>query len=125
MLALAEKLVDRGNEVTWLGQPSICQRATDVGCHFVAFDGVGDYQAGQLIEEQFEITMPILTGQAVGAQLRDVAADQASDLHVLDANLTGAMAAAESLAQPSVVLLHSMYKTFVDENGCPTTEPTR
>ncbi len=32
----------------------------------------------------------------------------------MDANLAGALAAAEALKQPSVVLLHSMYKTFVD-----------
>ena len=33
---------------------------------------------------------------------------------MVDANLGGALAAAESLPQPSAVLLHSMYKTFVD-----------
>ena len=36
------------------------------------------------------------------------------DLVVVDANLGGGLAAAEALSQPSVVLLHSMYKTFVD-----------
>ena len=43
-----------------------------------------------------------------------MARGRAVDLVVVDANLGGALAAAESLTQPSVVLLHSMYKTFVD-----------
>ena len=37
-----------------------------------------------------------------------------ADLIVVDANLAGGLAAAEKLDQPSAVLLHSLYRTYVD-----------
>ena len=114
MLALAEALIGRGHEVTWLGQPSIARRATRVGCRFVAWSKVPDYDAGKPIEEQFEIALPVITGAAVGEQMVSVFDEHRSELVVVDANLAGVAAAAEARALPSAVLLHSMYKTFVD-----------
>ena len=43
-----------------------------------------------------------------------MAREHAVDVTLTDANLAGALAAAESLDVPSAVLLHSMYRTYVD-----------
>jgi UDP:flavonoid glycosyltransferase YjiC (YdhE family) len=114
MLALAEAFVSRGHDVTWLGQPSIEARATAAGCRFSPFRDIPNYEPRVAIEDQFSITMPVLTGPQIGEQLVAAATEQGCDLVVVDANLAGAAAAAETLGQPSAVLLHSMYATFTD-----------
>lgn len=114
MLALARALIDRGHEVLVLSQPSVQQRAKDVGCSFEAFSSIPDYDRHRPIEDQIDIALPALTGRTVGDDLIALATRHGVDLVVIDANLAGALAAAESLGRASVVLLHSMYKTFVD-----------
>lgn len=114
MLALAQALNDRGHKVLMLSQPSVRKRAEASGCHFSAFSSVPDYEPGKMLEEQIAVAVPLLTGQPVGDDLLRVARAHAVDLVVVDANLAGCLAAAETLEQPSVVVLHSMYATFVD-----------
>jgi UDP:flavonoid glycosyltransferase YjiC (YdhE family) len=112
VLALGEALVARGNEVTVLSQPSVRRRAEAAGCTFVAFSSLGDYDRRKTFEEQLDVTGAAIVGREVGDDLRAVGAD--ADVMVVDANLAGALAAAESLVQPSAVLLHSVYATYVD-----------
>ena len=114
VLALAEALVSRGNDVVILSQPSVRSRAEAAGCTFVAFTEIGDYEARRPIEEQLDVAIPAVTGVTVGNDVLAVVNRHGVDLVIVDANLAGGLAAAESLAQPSAVLLHSMYKTFVD-----------
>ena len=114
MLALAQVLGDRGHHVVMLSQPSVQERAEAVGCHFSPFSTVPDYEPGKTIEEQIAVALPVITGKAVGDDLLGMAQAHAIDLVVVDANLAGALAAVETIEQPSVVLLHSMYATFVD-----------
>ncbi|MGH9049031.1 MAG: glycosyltransferase [Acidimicrobiia bacterium] len=114
MLAIAEVLVRSGHEVSFLSQPSVKRRAERAGCRFFAFSAIPDYARRELLEEQFALTVPVITGTSVGDDVTALARDRRADLIVVDANLGGGLAAAEALAQPSVVLLHSMYKTFVD-----------
>jgi UDP:flavonoid glycosyltransferase YjiC (YdhE family) len=113
VLALAQALGDRGHGAVVLSQPSVRTRAEAVGCAFVPFSTVPDYERGVALEEQLEVTVPALSGQEVGEDVRRAAAAHAVDVLVVDANLAGALAAAEVLPQPSAVLLHSMYATFV------------
>jgi UDP:flavonoid glycosyltransferase YjiC (YdhE family) len=114
IIALAEALVGRGHEVVVLSQPSVRGRAEGAGCTFLEFSGLPDYATNLAIEDQIDVALPAVAGRAVGDDLVAVAADRDVDLVVVDANLSGALAAAETLATPSVVLLHSMYRTFVD-----------
>jgi UDP:flavonoid glycosyltransferase YjiC (YdhE family) len=114
VLALAAAFVGRGSEVVVLSQPSVRARAEAVGGRFVAFSALPDYERDVALEEQLALTVPALSGRAVGDDLLRVEAEHAVDLVVVDANLAGALAAAETLSQPSAVLLHSMYATFVD-----------
>jgi UDP:flavonoid glycosyltransferase YjiC (YdhE family) len=114
VLALAVALVAHGHEVVILSQPSVRRRAEAAGCAFAPFTGIGDYERRKPIEEQLEIVIPVVTGRTVGDDLLAVAQEHRVDLVVVDANLAGALAAAEGSHWPSVVLLHSMYKTFVD-----------
>jgi MGT family glycosyltransferase len=114
MLALAQELVGRGHAVTWLSQPSVRERATVAGCRFTPFDGIGDYDARRPIEEQIDLAMPVIAGNEIGDQLLGIVSADHVDAVVVDCNLSGAGAAAESLDLPSAVLLHSMYKTFTD-----------
>lgn len=114
VLALAEALIARGNEVVILSQPSVRRRAEAAGCTFVAFSQIGDYEARRPLEDQLDVVIPAVIGKTVGDDLLAAVTRHRADLVVVDANLAGGLAAAEKLDKPSAVLLHSMYKTFVD-----------
>jgi UDP:flavonoid glycosyltransferase YjiC (YdhE family) len=113
-LALAEALIARGNEVVILSQPSVRRRAEAAGCTFVAFSQIGDYEARRPLEDQLDVVIPAVIGKTVGDDLLAAVTRHRAALVVVDANLAGGLAAAEKLDKPSAVLLHSMYKTFVD-----------
>src|SRR3954470_11911298 len=89
MLALAEAFVRGGDEVVWLGQPSIESRAVAAGAAFRPFDRVPDYTPRALIEDQLEIAAPLIAGFGIGDQLRALAAESAAELLVIDANPAG------------------------------------
>lgn len=112
VLAAAKAIIDRGHDVTILSQPSVEDRATALGC--VAFSETGVYRRDVALEEQLDRTLPVLVGPSIGADLIAAADKTAADALVVDPNLSGALAAAETLEQPSAVLLHSLFKTFVD-----------
>ena len=114
MLAIAEALIRSGHDVLLLSQPSVRSRAERAGCRFFAFSGIAAYEARKPLEDQFALAWPAITGSTIGDDVHALASGQHADVIVVDANLAGALAAAEALKQPSVVLLHSMYKTFVD-----------
>jgi len=114
VIALAESLVRKGHDVSILSQPSVRKRAEAAGCGFFSFSAIPDYERRKQLEDQIALTLPVIVGKSVGDDLISVARERHADLVVVDANLGGALAAAETLGQPSVVLLHSMYKTFVD-----------
>jgi UDP:flavonoid glycosyltransferase YjiC (YdhE family) len=114
MLALAESLITRGHEVVVLSQPSVQRRAEAVGCAFVAFSNLADYAARAALEEQLDLIVPAMTGREVADDLVALAKERGVDAVVVDANLTSCLAAAETLDQPSAVLLHSMYRTYID-----------
>jgi UDP:flavonoid glycosyltransferase YjiC (YdhE family) len=114
MLALAEALIARGNEVVVLSQPSVRRRAEAAGCTFVAFTQIGDYEARRPLEDQLDVVIPVVVGRTVGDDVLEAVTRHDADLVVVDANLAGGLAAAERSDRPSAVLLHSMYKTFAD-----------
>jgi len=114
MLALAIALIAQGDGVTVLGQPSIRHRAEQAGCRFVAFEGIGDYDTSVSLEEQPERTLAAITGPGPARDLLRLVDEEDPDLVVVDCNLAGAAAAAETVAAPTALLLHSMYRTFVD-----------
>lgn len=58
--------------------------------------------------------MTAMTGAEIGEQLLAIVDAERIDAVVVDCNLAGAAAAADTLDQPSALLLHSMYKTFTD-----------
>ena len=114
MLALAGALLAQGKEVTVLGQPSIRQRGEQTGCRFVPFKGIGDYDTSISLEEQPERTLAAITGPGPARDLLRLVDEEDPDLIVVDCNLAGAAAAAETAAAPTALLLHSLYRTFVD-----------
>jgi UDP:flavonoid glycosyltransferase YjiC (YdhE family) len=114
VLALASALGEAGHAVTVLSQPSVRERAEAVGARFIALSEIGDYATDAALEDQLDLTVPAIAGPSVGEDLARVVDEVRADVIVVDANLSGCLAAAEALPQPSAVLLHSMYKTFVD-----------
>jgi UDP:flavonoid glycosyltransferase YjiC (YdhE family) len=114
VVALCEALVAGGHDATVLGQPSVRTRVEAAGATFVAFARLGDYDHRRTFEEQLDVTGAAIVGREVGDDLVRVAAETHADALVVDANLAGALAAAETLPQPSVVLLHSLYATYTD-----------
>src|SRR4051812_32301268 len=85
MLALAQALAEHGAEVTVLGQPSVEGRATAIGCGFVPFSEIGDYDRRRTLEQQLENTLPVIVGPSAGLDLRRVAAEREVDAVVVDA----------------------------------------
>jgi UDP:flavonoid glycosyltransferase YjiC (YdhE family) len=114
ILALTEALVDRRHDVVVLSQRSVRGRAEALGAGFVAFSEIPSYKSRRPLEEQFNIVVPAMTGKAVGDDIVALTNERGVDAIVVDANLAGGLAAAETLSRPSIVLLHSMYKTYVD-----------
>lgn len=114
MLAIAEALVQAGHDVALLSQPGVRARAERAGCTFAEFTAIPNYELRKSLEDQLALAWPVITGASVGDDVRALATERRADVIVVDANLGGGLAAAETLSQPSVVLLHSMYKTFVD-----------
>lgn len=114
VLAVARGLVELGSRVSILSQPSVRRRAEGAGYDFFPFSQLDDYDRGEPIESQLSRSIPALTGTAVGEDLLAILEAEQADLVVVDPNLTGALAAANSVGCPSVVLLHSLYQTFVD-----------
>jgi UDP:flavonoid glycosyltransferase YjiC (YdhE family) len=114
MLAVAGGLRRAGHEVVVLAQPSVRARAVAAGATFVPFTTLDDYDRRVALEEQIERIVPALTGRTVADDVLTVARAHDVDVTLTDANLAGALAAAESLDRPSAVLLHSMYRTYVD-----------
>lgn len=113
MISIAEALASRGNEVTVLGQPCVERRARAVGCDFVAF-AIGDYATDRPIEDQIDEVVPMMTGRGPGDELLRTIEATSADAVVVDANLAGVAAAAETAGCGSAVLLHSLYETYVD-----------
>lgn len=114
VLALTEQLLERGHGVLVLSQPSVRHRAEALGSTFVAFSQIPSYESRKPIEEQLDVVIPAMTGKTVGDDVAALANEHDVDAIVVDANLAGGLAAAEQLGQPSAVLLHSLYKTYVD-----------
>jgi UDP:flavonoid glycosyltransferase YjiC (YdhE family) len=114
MVAVGQALLDRGGEVVVLSQPSARPQVEIAGCRFLPFSSVPDYERGKAFEEQADLALPVITGTAVAGDLLELVRSEPFDVVVIDANLAGGLAAAETLDFPSAVLLHSMYKTFVD-----------
>lgn len=110
VLALAEEAVEAGHDVTVLSQPSVRSRAEAAGATFVPFSSIGDYARDRALEDQLDVTGAVIVGRSTGDDVNAIEAD----VLVVDANLAGALAAAEARPEPSAVLLHSMYRTFVD-----------
>ncbi|HEX7136173.1 MAG TPA: glycosyltransferase [Iamia sp.] len=113
LIAIGQAAVDAGHDVMVLGQPSMRARAEAVGARFTVFSELGDYRRDVPLEHQPDPGVAAIAGATVGVDLRRAADEVEADVIVVDANLGGALAAAESLPQPSAVLLHSMYATFV------------
>jgi len=113
MLAIAGAFVARDDDVFVLSQPSVRTRAEAAGCTYIRPADLPDYEPRRAIEDQLDLAALAITGQQLGDDLIAAAKDHSVDLVVVDANLGGALAAAEQLDRPSAVLLHSMFTTFV------------
>jgi UDP:flavonoid glycosyltransferase YjiC (YdhE family) len=114
VIALAESLIRNGHDVAVLSQPSLRQRAVAAGCTFFAFSAIPDYDRNTMLEDQLDIAVSVIMGRSAGDDLISLTRQHNADLVIVDANLAGGLAAAETLTQPTVVLLHSMYRTIVD-----------
>src|SRR4051812_10173187 len=107
VLALTEAMVARRHRVIVLSQPCVRARASAAGAEFVPFPEIADYAPRRALEEQLDIVVRAMTGRSIGDDLIALVREHEVDAVVVDANLAGALAAAESLPQPSIVLLHS------------------
>src|SRR5215475_15736501 len=90
---LVRGLVARGHQVAILGQP--------------------DWTPGTSIEEDRDVTLPLLFGPTVGEAVLASLARHMPDVLVVDCWLTAGLAAAERAQLPAAGLVHTLYHAFV------------
>ncbi len=147
VLALAERLVERGHEVRLLGNRSQEQAARAAGCEFVAFDRAPDCDSRRpetdLLKDWEVKPGPKLFARARERLLFGPAADYAADVLAeverapvdviaADFMLFGALVGAERADCASVALFHTVYAPprgggppFMSGFGLATGPPTR
>ena len=115
MLALAQEMVRRGHDVTWLSQPSVRERAVAAGCRFEPLVGSRRLRPGIAIEEQLELAMVgIGRTRDRRAAHRAGRSSSTSTRWWSTATWPARSRRPRALDAPSAVLFHSMFKTFSD-----------
>jgi MGT family glycosyltransferase len=109
-LALGQRLVGAGHEVSFLASRSLQARAEAVGLTFRAFREVPEW--GPHLRRQFEDSEylgELWLGPAVGRDLTAQLKSEPADVLIVDFSLCGALAAAERSGLPTAALAHVLY----------------
>ena len=112
MLALGKRLVARGRRVCLLGPHTLARRCEAAGLGFRPFAREMSWtaRAGVSIEDDMSSLSAHLTGPEMATELLDAAEEQRPRALVVDGMAAAAVAAAERLEIPTVVLVHTRYR---------------
>ena len=98
VLALAERLADRGHRVRAIGSDTLAERCAAADVDYVARDPLHEWDQAAIA--------------------RDVAREAVTaDVVVSDCMLPGALCGAESAGRPNVALVHTLYAANLDASG--------
>jgi UDP:flavonoid glycosyltransferase YjiC (YdhE family) len=116
-IALGQRLVLAGHRVTVLGGPSSSTMAAEAGLGFEGYKSVPRLPANETFDDNGDLFQEVLSGDGVARDIIDLAAREHPDALVVDCMMGAAHAAAERLAVPAAVLVHVLYRPFVDQWG--------
>src|SRR5258708_11066170 len=112
-VALGQRLGMEGHRVTLLGASSDVV-ANGETLKRVPFTSVPTLPPGQTFEENDGLFRDLLNGDGTASDIMDAAARERPDVLVIDCMMGAAHAAAERLGLPTAVLVHVLYRPFVD-----------
>src|SRR5579864_737149 len=121
-LALGQRLVPRGHDVSFLASRSLQARAQAAGMTFRAFREMPEW--GPHLRRQFEDSEylgELWLGPAVGQDVTAQLKSEPADVLIVDFSLCGALAVAERSRLPTAALAHVLYHMNV-EKGARYTE---
>ena len=110
-IGTARMLVERGHSVGLLGPRTVRARVEAVGCEFVPYGRVPDFDPaqGRAMEDQLVAFVQLLVGRESADDLLDEIDRVAPDVLVVDSMLFGALAGAERSGVPTAALVHHLY----------------
>jgi UDP:flavonoid glycosyltransferase YjiC (YdhE family) len=116
-LNLGTRLARDGNVVRVLGTRSIAPAAFAAGVPFAPFRSVPEIPTGVRLDDDWDLVDRLLNGDAVSQDLIDEAKTLRPDVLVADCMMGAALAAGERLGLPTAVLVHVLYRPFVEDWG--------
>ena len=116
-LNLGTRLTRDGNVVQILGAPSTEAAARAAGLSFTPFRSVPDLPRGRRLDDDWDLVDQMLNGDGVSRDAIDVARAVRPDVLVVDCMMGAALATGEYLGLPVAVLVHVLYRPFVDDWG--------
>lgn len=111
-LALGERLIGAGYRVRLLGTPSIEQRALAAGMTFSGFGSVPTLPEGAGFEDDSIVFDAMLNAPEVALDVVSTVSADPPDVLVVDCMMGAALAAAEFVEIPTVVLVHVLFQPF-------------
>jgi UDP:flavonoid glycosyltransferase YjiC (YdhE family) len=117
-LHLGSRLVQRGHEVRVLGWPTMANRVAATGLEFGGYDSAPPWPEGLRLEESDrDLDDAMIHGPGIVRDVVNVAEAFRPDVLVIDCMMRAPFVAAQQLQIPSAVLVHVLYRPFVDMWG--------
>lgn len=116
-IALGQRLTMAGHRVTVLGPASATVMASAAGVRLVAYESVRDAPTDESFDDNDALFKEVLHGDGVARDMVEVATREQAEVVVIDCMMGAAFAAAERLGLPTAVLVHVLYRPFVEQWG--------
>jgi MGT family glycosyltransferase len=124
---LAAALVDRGHDVRVIGSEGLQTRFERVGARFRPFPRAEPphlKESGVSEDNELGLTR-FMSGRRLAEDVLEELGSEPTDVAVVDAFLSGGLAAAEKAGVPAVPLVHVLYAPTVDGPLATQWDPTR
>jgi UDP:flavonoid glycosyltransferase YjiC (YdhE family) len=116
-VALGYQLSRAGHDVRVLGPRSVGGGVSAAGLRFVPCPSVPAWPEDVVLEDDFSLLDTLLNGDGVVADVAAEARREPADVLVVDCMMGAALAVAEHIGVPTAVLVHVLYRPFVDQWG--------
>ena len=116
-VALGYQLSRAGHDVRLLGPRTAAGEVSAAGLRFVPYASVPAWPEDVALEDDIGLLGTLLNGDGVVADVVAEARREPADVLVVDCMMGAALAAAEHVGVPTAVLVHVLYRPFVDQWG--------
>jgi UDP:flavonoid glycosyltransferase YjiC (YdhE family) len=116
-IALGCQLGRGGHDVRLLGPGSVGGAVSAAGLRFVPYASVPAWPEGVILEDDLGLVDTLLNGDGVVRDVVEEARREPPDVLVVDCMMGGGLAAAEHVGIRTAVLVHVLYRPFVEVWG--------